>query len=200
MTNTNVSRTYVGNANNPGVNFPDSPANDYVAISHIHPNIGSGTLSVFSANDLAFAAKMMELGHAVDDLTLYLSTDKGTQYALTISDKQKFIDLFYSQIYVNTKEVPPSTTLPGSNMIKHINAKKTYKNLFNKYFDSATGSIKETDTQNENVLSEFLKFMEEADAGVKLFDASPINPGDPPFKDFREIELLNGQPSRKNPC
>jgi hypothetical protein len=42
--------------------------------------------------------------------------------------------------------------------------------------------------------------MQETDAGVRLFDGSPVNHGNSPFDKFREIELINGVPVRKNPC
>lgn len=203
VSNVNIpnATVYQGTANKPILMLPPNPSTPYNAIAHTHPNIPPGAFSVFSPSDLTFLAALIADGKVTGDITLYLTTKKGTQYAMIVTDPQKLVDLFYSQIYANSSKIPSNgTTQFLANDQKFNDAKKNYKKLFDTYFDKNTGSIKETDTNNEGVLTEFMNFLNEGDAGVKLFDASPVNPGDPPFDKFREIELINGVPVRKNPC
>ena len=132
-----------------------------------------------------------------------MTTNKGTQYALTINNPTKFVDFFYSQFFDNVTEVTTSDPFATmENTTRYYESKTAFDNAFKKYFDpkNPNAKIKKTDTENEDVLKEFLNFMDEADAGFTLFDASSTQFGEPPFTSFRRIRLRNGEVERDYTC
>ena len=174
-----------GSPGNPYVNLDDIPKQKYTSIAHIHSNVPGGTYSVFSFKDLSKMSnllynKQLDAGKFV----AFLSTYKGTHYALTISDKDKFEDFFY---YLNITE---NSLL--YDLIKKVNSLKKAIEIEQKYFlDRENPLITETDTDNNNVLEKFLDFMKEANLGVTLFESNAN------FTNFTKLEKdLNGQIKR----
>jgi len=185
----------IGTENSPSVAIQSNPTNKYKAFVHTHPNIGDGTYSVFSLDDLIEIARIINNEKVTNGFVAFLTTKKGTQYALTINDPTKFVDFFYYELFDNLVDVPDDS------WIRYLVSKNKFLNLNHKYFNPNTDpKIKETDTDNENVLKEFLNFMDEADTGFTLFDASSTTFGEPPFTSFRRIRLKNGAVERDYTC
>ena len=110
-----------------------------------------------------------------DKFVALLSTDKGTYYALTITDITKFADFFYFQ--------NNSGQASQGNIMKWFNSQKNASKLREKYFNNKDNPlIKETDTDNNNVLDKFLDFINEANLGVTLFET------DTNFDSFTKVE------------
>ncbi len=155
-----------------------------------HDHIGNNTVSVFSPMDLIGIAKLIRLG-SIDhkDFVAYVATNKGTYLAITISDPQKLLDLLYYQTFKNMIDAP--------DMMRALASRDKFLPLYEKYFDDQNPNalIKTTDTNNENVMKQFLKFLNEADAGVNIFES------DPTFTNFTKLKLKNnGTIDRSQVC
>jgi hypothetical protein len=165
----------------------------FTAFFHTHPAIGSGTLACFSDGDLAAIATLIRTNNLkTDTFVAYLATKKGTYLALTITNPTKFLDLFYSKTF------PPSGVgITTNDWPKVIASEKALEEPLKKYYDPKNKNrlIKETDTDTENVLKQFLNFLKEADAGVALFET------DATFSTFTRLELTNPTTiNRSNIC
>ena len=192
----------IGTDTFPSVAIQSNPTNKYKAFVHTHPNIPPGTLSVFSPADLIEIARIINNDKITGGFVAFLTTKKGTQYAITIQNPTKFVDFFYSQLFDNVSSAiatDPINALAISD--RFYNSLNAFTPVYNDYFNpNLNPKIKRTDTENEEVLKEFLNFMDEANAGFTIFDASPITTGGQPFQSFRKIVLRNGEPLRKDPC
>lgn len=181
---------FQGNANNPSVGIPLNPVNKYISIAHNHPDIPPGTLSVFSIDDLLTVAVLLDKNKIdVSQFVAYLPTKKGTRYAFTIEDKDKLLDFFFYKIKMSLANVSPN------DLSKYYASRDEIKSLFDKYYnpDNPISKIKETDTDNENVLKEFLNFMEEADLGITLLESTDN------FESFKTVTKNgNNTPTRQN--
>ena len=179
-----------GNANNPSVGIPLNPVNKYISIAHNHPDIPPGTLSVFSIDDLLAVAVLLDKNKIdASQFVAYLPTKKGTQYAFTIEDKDKLLDFFFYKIKGSLVNVNPS----DSN--KYYASRDKMESLFDKYYnrDKPARKIKETDADNENILKEFLNFMEEADLEIALLESTDN------FESFKTVTKNgNNTPTRQN--
>ena len=179
-----------GNANNPSVGIPLNPVKKYISIAHNHPDIPPGTLSVFSIQDLLAVAVLLDKNKIdVSQFVAYLPTKKGTQYAFTIEDKNKLVDFFFYSIKGSYTNVNPNDTN------KYFASKDIFRPIYRKYYDpdNSIRKIKETDTNNENVLKEFLNFMEEADLGITLLESTDN------FESFKTVTKNgNNSPTRQN--
>ena len=114
---------------------------------------------------------------------------------------KEFVDKF-----IEEKRIENGLTIPfiiGSYLLiekKKYNGSSIndcFESFFNndKYFnrDKPTRKIKETDTNNENVLKEFLNFMEEADLGIALLESTDN------FESFKTVTKNgNNTPTRQN--
>jgi hypothetical protein len=176
------------------VDFETNPTNSYIAVAHTHDAYGldgSGTYSVFSFDDMLNLS--ITLNNAKLDLgtfVAYLITEKGTRYAMTISNPTKFLDLFY--MYNN-----PLPSTPNQ-VAKWTQSKENLKPLEFEYYslENDDRKIKETDDDNETVLKEFLTFLQEGDAGITLFEANED------FSNFQPVKLdASGEVDRtQQPC
>lgn len=179
-----------GNANNPSVGIPLNPVNKYISIAHNHPDIPPGTLSVFSIDDLLAIAVLLDKNKIdVSQFVAYLPTKKGTQYAFTIENKDKLLDFFFYKIKGSLANVNPN------DFNKYYTSRDEFNSLNDKYYrrDIPNRKIKETDTDNENVLKEFLNFMEEADLGITLLESADN------FESFKVVTKNgNNSPTRQN--
>lgn len=183
-----------------GTDIDTNPANSYVSIIHTHDafgldsdgdGIGTGTYSVFSFEDLMVMAETLH-NNKLNSGTFvaFLITAKGTRYALTINDPTKFLNLFYYKIV----DIPSTPEEAG----RWTLSKENLRPLFKEYYDPNNNDrkIKASDTDNDNVLKEFLSFLNEADAGISLFEANPDFDSFQPLK----LNLLSSEPDRTTNC
>lgn len=172
----------------PSVQLPDLPSGQkYKTFAHTHSNTTGGTYSIFSFRDLQRISMLAHSGQLESDkFVAFLSTYKGTYYALTITDISKFADFFY--FHNNSGQASQG------NIGKWINSQQNAWNIQKKYFnDDKSPLITETDTNNNNVLNKFLDFMIEANLGVTLFET------DANFDSFTKVEKdQNGTIIRTN--
>ncbi|MFY7666350.1 hypothetical protein [Flavobacterium sp.] len=157
------------------------PAGKLMFLAHNHPD--DNTYSVFSLADLAGIARMLRQGRiSVNNFVAYLATKKGTYLAITISDPEKLVNLLYSRTFNDD-----GTDIPADQWPKIVESEKNFDYLYKRYWKTENPSrlIQETDTDNENVLTQFLKFLRDADAGVNLFET------DATFSNFKKLNLTN---------
>lgn len=187
---------YQGEPDDPKFRITGIFPNKLKAFAHTHPAIGNDTLSIFSPADLIAIATWIRQDKLSDSFTAYLSTKKGTHYALTIQNPTKFLNFFFAFVMKGREH-----EITNDEMEIFSNSNVNSYNLLYNYFDpkNPNRKIKVTDSNN-NALLEFLNFMEEADAGFTLFDASSTTSGESPFTKFRQLTLKNGQPYREDPC
>jgi len=157
-----------GTPNQPEVRLLSMPANKYEAFAHTQYEDPLTTYqdnySVFSIDDLIGIASLLKEGSLGDDFVTFLPTGKGTYYALTIQNKNKFLDFFYYSL----QPTPPTNGDPYL-MTRWINRKDKFQKLEKEFYSSDSAIIKESNTDNLQVLTAFLKFMNDADLGASLF-------------------------------
>ncbi|QYJ67369.1 hypothetical protein [Flavobacterium litorale] len=174
----------------PEITAPIPPAtsafpNGYTVVSHTH-NVGK--LSVFSFADFEAIAKLLAKDKINTGIFVAtLSTEKGTHYALTISNIVKFKEFFYHRLN-------NLGTLSLENKNKYRNSSENAYKLRKKYFDSEQRLIKETVTNNTAVLIQFLTFLKEAKMGVTLFET------DATFQNFTQVSLKSNGTIRRTNC
>lgn len=177
--NNNIVTLTPGPSLQPNLN----PTDKYVAFSHIHNNHPDGTYSIFSFADLQTISVMLH-NDKIDTgkFVATLSTSKGTHYAFTISSPKKFKKFFY---YFNNSGT-------SQNMAEMVSSEKKANRLNDIYYKRRNNpKINQTDTDNANVLKQFLTFLMEADLGITLFET------DATFETFKKVTLsVNGDISR----
>ena len=177
-----------GNANNPSVGIPLNPVNKYISIAHNHPDIPPGTLSVFSIADLLTVAVLLDKNKIdASQFVAYLPTKKGTQYAFTIENKDKLLDFFFYSTKGSLANVNPSDTN------KYYASKDIFRPIYEKYYKPSNPLRKIKETDIDNVLKEFINFMEEADLGITLLELTDN------FESFKTVTKNgNNTPTRQN--
>jgi hypothetical protein len=181
----------IGASNTGYVSLPNLPDKQkYFNIMHNHPNIIGGSYSVFSFQDLARVAKLLESNQLeLKSFTAFLSTYKGTNYAYTITHPQKLIDFFYSE--------DRDFSDPEIDKIKYATSLQKAVLLQSKFYlgtEYAAPLIKETETDNERVLGYFLDFMSEADIGITLLETNAN------FNTFSKVEKNSNGVIVRVPC
>lgn len=184
-----------GIANQAAVEIPVTPINKYKAFVHTHPNSTQKTYSVFSFDDLKVISNIL----AKDKLNTgtfvaFLITKKGdnvTKYALTINNKTKFKDFFYS--YQDFDFIAASQEEKD----KRIDSYEKSEKLRDEYYDNKNPKINDFNVNSEQMLLEFLKFIEEADMGVTLLEAAPTLDGS--INNFNTV-ILDGNTVVRRPC
>lgn len=169
------------------VQIPNLPIGQkYKSFAHTHSNTSGGTYSVFSYDDLKRMSMLLHSRQLVaDKFVIFVSSYKGTHYALTIRDKTKFEKFFY--YFNNNGEV--------SNMFEWLNSFNKAMQIREKYFQDPTDAlIKETDTNNSNVLDKFLDFINEADLGTALFESNAN------FDSFTKVEKDESGTIKRTNC
>lgn len=169
--------------------------NKYTGIHHTHndaPN--GGTYSIFSYEDIEGVMKLLKTEDIdADKFVATLSTKKGTHYAFTINNVNKFKEYFYHKFNAYG-------SLSDSDKFTYNNARKKEEKIIKKYFDVKSGVINESETINERALGYFLNFMKEADMGITLFEA------DAAFESFTKVEkkknntYLTDREVKRTPC
>lgn len=99
------------------------------------------------------------------------------------------MDFFFYSIKGSYINVNPNDTN------KYYASRDRLNSTYDKYYDpdNSIRKIKETDTNNENVLKEFLNFMEEADLGITLLESTDN------FESFKTVTKNgNNTPTRQN--
>ncbi len=99
------------------------------------------------------------------------------------------MDFFFYSIKGSYLNVNPNDTN------KYYASKDIFRPIYDKYYNPKmiNRKIKETDTDNENVLKEFLNFMEEADLGITLLESTDN------FESFNVVTKNgNNTPTRQN--
>ena len=180
-----------GNSNEPFVTIPPDPVNPYISIAHTHPGGGElQTYSIFSYNDLRLFSNLIHNGKLQSsNFVAYLTTSKGTNYAITIKDVSKLQNFF---LCFNEDG-------NGQNMTEWINSYNSSLLLLNKYFlgyENNNGNyvdplITEHNTDNEDVLKKFLEFLEEADLGILISET------DENFENPKMLKLFNNTITRE---
>lgn len=178
-----------GTVGSGGTNIPTNPTLQYATIAHTHDafgldpdgdGVGTGTYSVFSFEDLKTLAEIL-YNNKLNSGTFvaFLTTNKGTRYALTINNSTKFLDLFYS-----VNENNPTTEVEKT---KWQNSYSKLSDLKWEYYNpkNTDCKIKTTDNDNETVLEHFLSFLEQGDAGVTIFEANTT------FDSFDRVKLTD---------
>lgn len=148
------------------------------------------TYSIFSYNDLRLFSNLIHNGKLQSsNFVAYLTTAKGTNYALTIKNSSKLQDFFF---YINEED-------NDQNVVKKFNSLKNALSLKNKYFMGITDEngvniaplIKESSTNNEYVLRNFLEFLDEADLGILISET------DENFENPKMLKLINNTVTRE---
>jgi hypothetical protein len=151
-----------------------NPSNKYIAYAHTHPNDNSaGTYSVFSFQDLVALSNVINNNKLdADKFAAFLSTGKGTRYALTINNLTKFKAFFKS---FNTLNIDFNTITIEEKKKIADNVILT-RTLRDKYYDgdklkNIIPKITSSNVNNELMLQYFLEFLNEADMGVTMFES-----------------------------
>jgi hypothetical protein len=170
-----------------GTAIDPNPSEPYATIAHIHDNYGldgSGTYSVPSFADLKLLAEILYNNKLNPrKFVAFLSTAKGTHFAITINNASKFLDLFYSKLVllgnINRDDQSVFTKWEKSN--------KSLNKLSWKYYDEKNPirliTATNPSSENESTLRNFLSFLNEGDAGVSVFET------DENFEEFSEVKL-----------
>jgi len=169
----------------------------YEAFMHTHYEKVStpqgDTYSVFSLDDLEKIADLVKLNYTTQRFVTFLSTGKGTHFALTINNQSKLLDFF--DYYFNRNN-PPNGGYEELN--EYLDKQAAYKNISKEYYDKNFGLINASTTNNNHQdLENFLKFLDEADMGVSLFKT------DASFNEFTQIKYnsnLDGNNIEETPC
>lgn len=152
----------------------------YRAIHHIHNNPPGGTYSIFSYEDIEAILQLLQT-NKIDAATFVatLSTKKGTHYAMTIADIEKFKDFFFHEfnVFSNLNSQPDK--------MKYSTANEKEEMLKKKYFDNKVGLIRKENINKELMLGTFINFMKEADMGIMLYET------DATFQFFDQINKTN---------
>lgn len=166
------------------ISYTLTQANKTNAWVHTHPNDSTGTYSVFSFDDLIGISKMLA-NDKLDTGTFvaFLITKKGnnlTCYAMTINNKAKFQDFFYAYQEFNI------LTATQEEKDKRTVADKKSNQIRTKYYEHKTSPlISHYNINNQQMLTQFLKFMQETDLGATLFAT------DENFSDFIRVSYDN---------
>ena len=177
-----------GNANEPEVRIPTGLTNKMQAFAHYHyettTTVGGDTESVFSLDDLIEIARLASFGQLDDNFVTFLSTGKGTYYAFTIADVNRFVGNMNALLNPSI----PNTTDPNV-MIAWNDNRIKWENLTKKYYESTNSVINSSNLDNTEVLGAFLELLNEADLGLNMFKAD---------QDFNTFSKVTFDPNSPN--
>ena len=168
-----------------GVEFDPNPPTKYVMMAHTHNSPANSTYSIFSWGDLISISLLLSKDQIeVNEFVFYVITADGTRYALTINDKEKFMEYIFDRT-----TVPLGTVISPERMRKKVN-------IENEYYSQENGNvpiIKESTSPSADKLN-FLKMMKKADMGADLFEV------DDTFTTFTKLTLNNTNTIIPTPC
>lgn len=170
------------------VETPPNPDSKYTAMAHNHD--GQNTYSVFSAGDFGLIG-LIDVAYDkldIDKFVSFLVTAKGTRYAFTINNKAKFRS-FYEYIKMKRSDVPLSE------YNQYLQILKQRQTVLDKYYledrpHPTHPLIKETSNNTSMDLLLFVKFLEEADMGISVFEV------DENFENFKEVKKNPNDPTQ----
>jgi hypothetical protein len=168
------------------VAIPYNPPNSYNMVSHIHiENDTTKTMSVFSFEDIIGFGKMCNNNKLDDDMVFFLSTGKGTHFAMTLTDTSKLCDFAYGKD-VSLEELATMDTNQA------IQSRLLREKVYDKYYNinNSNVPIRTDNFDNEEVLEAFMEFISEAHLGIQVFET------DENFQNFSPLELENDQVKR----
>lgn len=166
----------------PKVRLLRNPTQKYEAYAHTHyedPNTPEGdTYSVFSIDDLFATAQLIDDGDVnTSSFVMFLVTGKETYYALTISNKTKYLKFFKTILH---PDIPTDPSL----LMQWVDARTNYEDLYDKYYDEEVGLIKASNTDKNLDLNHFLNFLKDADIATELFKSNNAS-----FSNITKVEL-----------
>jgi hypothetical protein len=144
------------------VAIPYNPPNSYNMVSHIHiENDTTKTMSVFSFEDIIGFGKMCNNNKLDDDMVFFLSTGKGTHFAMTLTDTSKLCDFAYGKD-VSLEELATMDTNQA------IQSRLLREKVYDKYYNinNSNVPIRTDNFDNEEVLEAFMEFISEAHLGI----------------------------------
>lgn len=188
--------TSQGTSGEPEVIILNTPSEKYEAFAHYHYETTTtpegDTESVFTINDLKTLAELLNnnyLDHR--EFVAFLSTGKGTHFALTIHNKSKFLNAFHYLLNPS----PPDTN-DFNVMTSWIDKKNKWLRLKEEFYDSKDSKIKATNNNNNQVLASFLRFLSKGNMGISVFKTD---------ENFDEFTRVTYKPSeayniKERPC
>jgi hypothetical protein len=140
----------------------------FTVLFHTHPDIGDGTSSIFSLNDLIAYATFFRKNHVTDEFIVFLATDKGTHYAMSFTKPQRLVDLLYHLTFDDPFRNPNS----GVNFPKYYDSEENFVNKYDKYFNPEEEDrlIDDDSTDDQEQLTQFIKFLKRNGNPVKIFE------------------------------
>ncbi len=177
-----------GLPNAPEVRIPTGLTNKFQAFAHYHYETTStpegDTESVFTLNDLIEIARLASFDQLDDNFVTFLSTGKGTYYAFTIGDTQKFLNNMNALL----NPTVPNTTDPNDVIAWNENRIK-WNSIKDKFYRGEDSKIKASNSDNTEVLGAFLELLHEADLGLNMFKAD---------QDFNSFSKVTFDPNSPN--
>ena len=167
------------------IDINTNPSQKYVMLAHTHDAYGSdgtGTYSIFSFGDMAVISNLIQKSKIdIDNFVFYVITADGTRYALTINCASCLEPFCYP-----CESLGVGTAVDTKKIIKK-------GELFNNFYNKIDGIHTQSDPQND--IKVFLKFIQEANLGVNLFEV------DATFSNFQKLELESKTSNIiKKPC
>ena len=178
-----------------GIDIPATVPSPYIAYAHTHDSQGvngNGTLSVFSMADLISYADILDKDNLdASEFVAYLSTDDGTDYALTISSATKFKKLFFAFLGAGQDR-----DLDSIGVAKYYNSHNKVEKLNDIYYspENPARKLKVDSDEPQTDLKEFLKFIEESDMGVTMFETTDN------FNTFQKVSLSSNDSIKRESC
>ena len=184
------------NGVNSKVTVTQTPINKYKALFHIHN--GNQTYSIYSLHDLIWTAQVHILHSKIDtrNFVSFLATGKGTYYAFTINDIQKFQMFFDFVKHQKTSITPQERT-------EYLNKLKLNSFMFDKFFSWSEPHptfplIKENSIDNNEVdLENFMSFLAEGNIGISVFET---NANFDTFSIINKNPIVGDNSVIKTPC
>ncbi|KGO90299.1 hypothetical protein Q764_01755 [Flavobacterium suncheonense GH29-5 = DSM 17707] len=162
-----------------------NPPTPYVMLAHTHNSPADSTYSVFSWEDLTTISLLLFKDQIeVNEFVFYVITADGTRYAMTINNKEKFMQYIFDM-----KKMPLGTVIDMDRIKKKSEIENEY---YSKEFGN-TPLIKENSNPDDDKLN-FLKMMKKADIGADLFEV------DATFTTYTKLTLNNTNTIIPTPC
>ena len=159
----------VGSAGTIKINL--NPPQKYVMLAHTHDahgDDGTGTFSIFSSGDMAVISNLIQKNKIdTDNFVFYVFTADGTRYAMTINCASCLEPFCYPC------GAPVGTPVDVNKMVKK-------SDLLDQFYNKTDGI--HTQSNPEDDIKTFLKFIEKANLGVSLFEV------DATFTSFEKLE------------
>ncbi len=162
-----------------------NPPTPYVMLAHTHNSPADSTYSVFSWEDLTTISLLLFKDQIeVNEFVFYVITADGTRYALTINDKEKFMQYIFDGKKMGTGFNPGLERLRKKGKIENEYYSKEFNNI---------PLIEENSNPADDKLN-FLNMMKKADIGADLFEVNAT------FTTFTKLTLDSNNNLKTEPC